>query len=59
MQRIKIDQISGQCRKSERESLPFSNRYMITKDLLIITQHGKSVAVLLDVGEYEALQEKS
>jgi len=29
-----------------------------TKRPLIITQHGKGVAVLLDVGEYEAIQEK-
>ena len=29
-----------------------------TKRPLIITQHGKGVAVLLDAGEYEAMQEK-
>lgn len=29
-----------------------------TKRPLIITQHGKGAAVLLDVGEYEAMQEK-
>jgi len=29
-----------------------------TKRPLIITQHGKGVAVLLDAGEYEALVEK-
>ena len=29
-----------------------------TKRPLIITQHGKGVAVLIDAGEYEALQEK-
>lgn len=29
-----------------------------TKRPLIITQHGKGVAVLLDVREYEAMQEK-
>ena len=29
-----------------------------TKRPMIITQHGKGVAVLLDVGEYEAMQEK-
>jgi prevent-host-death family protein len=29
-----------------------------TKRPLIITQHGKGVAVLLDVGEYELMQEK-
>jgi antitoxin YefM len=29
-----------------------------TKRPLIITQYGKGVAVLLDAGEYEALQEK-
>ena len=29
-----------------------------TKRPLIITQHGKGAAVLLDVSEYEAMQEK-
>lgn len=29
-----------------------------TKRPLVITQHGKGVAVLLDVAEYEAMQEK-
>jgi antitoxin YefM len=29
-----------------------------TRRPLIITQHGKGVAVLLDAGEYEAMQEK-
>jgi prevent-host-death family protein len=29
-----------------------------TKRPLVITQHGKGVAVLLDVNEYEAMQEK-
>ena len=29
-----------------------------TKRPLVITQHGKGVAVLLDAGEYEAMQEK-
>jgi prevent-host-death family protein len=29
-----------------------------TKRPLIITQHGKGVGVLLDVGEFEAMQEK-
>jgi antitoxin YefM len=29
-----------------------------TKRPLIITQHGRGVAVLLDAGEYEAMQEK-
>jgi len=29
-----------------------------TRRPLIITQHGKGVAVMLDVNEYEALQEK-
>jgi prevent-host-death family protein len=29
-----------------------------TKRPLIITQHGKGVAVLMDAGEYEAMQEK-
>ena len=30
-----------------------------TRRPLVITQHGKGVAVVLDVAEYEAMQEKS
>ncbi|MBI2264961.1 MAG: type II toxin-antitoxin system Phd/YefM family antitoxin [Armatimonadetes bacterium] len=36
----------------------FLKRIHDTKRPLIITQHGKGVAVLLDAGEYEALQER-
>jgi len=36
----------------------FLKQIHATKRPLIITQHGKGVAVLLDAGEYEAMQEK-
>jgi antitoxin YefM len=36
----------------------FLKQIRTTKRPLVITQHGKGVAVLLDAGEYEAMQEK-
>ena len=36
----------------------FLKQIHTTKRPLIITQHGKGVAVLLDAGEYEAMQER-
>ena len=36
----------------------FLKQIHVTKRPLIITQHGKGVAVLLDAGEYEAMQER-
>jgi len=36
----------------------FLKQIHVTKRPLIITQHGKGVAVLLVAGEYEAMQEK-
>jgi antitoxin YefM len=36
----------------------FLKQIHATKRPLIITQHGKGVAVLLDANEYEAMQEK-
>lgn len=40
------------------ELLLFSNKFVTQKRPLLITQHGKGVAVLLDVAEYEAMREK-
>lgn len=36
----------------------FLDQVRATKRPLVLTQHGKSAAVLLDVGEYEALVEE-
>jgi prevent-host-death family protein len=36
----------------------FLKQVQETKRPLVITQHGKGAAVLLDVGEFEAMQEK-
>ena len=58
MQRIKIDQDIRPMSEVRTGIASFLKQVHDNKRPLIITQHGKSVAVLLDVGEYEALQEK-
>jgi prevent-host-death family protein len=48
------------CAKSElgTGAASFLKQVHETRRPLVITQHGKGVGVLLDVGEYEAMQEK-
>lgn len=58
MQRIKIDQDIRPMSEVRTGIAFFLKQVHDSKRPLIITQHGKSVAVLLDVGEYEAMQEK-
>jgi len=58
MQRIKIDQDIRPMSEFRTGIASFLKQVHDTKRPLIITQHGKGVAVLLDVSEYEALQEK-
>lgn len=58
MQRIKIDQDIRPMSEVRTGIASFLKQVRDTKRPLIITQHGKSVAVLVDVGEYEAMQEK-
>jgi antitoxin YefM len=58
MQRIKIDQDIRPMSEVRTRIASFLKQVRDTKRPLIITQHGKSVAVLVDVGEYEAMQEK-
>ena len=58
MQRIKIDQDIRPMSEVRTGIASFLKQVHDSKRPLIITQHGKSVAVLLDVGEYEAMQEK-
>jgi prevent-host-death family protein len=58
MQRLKIDQDIRPMSEFRTGIASFLKQIHDTKRPLVITQHGKGVAVLLDVGEYEAMQEK-
>jgi len=58
MQRLKIDQDIRSMSEFRTSIASFLKQVHDTKRPLIITQHGKGAAVLLDVGEYEAMQEK-
>lgn len=58
MQRLRIDQDIRSMSEFRTGIASFLRQVHETKRPLIITQHGKGAAVLLDVGEYEAMQEK-
>jgi prevent-host-death family protein len=58
MQRLKIDQDIRSMSEFRTGIASFLKQVHDTKRPLVITQHGKGVAVLLDVAEYEAMQEK-
>lgn len=58
MQRLKIDQDILPMSEFRTGIASFLKHIHETKRPLVITQHGKGVGVLLDVGEYEAMQEK-
>ncbi len=58
MQRLKIDQDIRPMSEFRKGIASFLKQVHDTKRPLVITQHGKGVAVLLDVTEYEAMQEK-
>ena len=58
MQRLKIDQDIKPLSEVRTSIASFIKQVHDTKRPLVITQHGKGVAVLLDAQEYEALQEK-
>jgi antitoxin YefM len=58
MQRLRIDQDIRSMSEFRTGIASFMKQVHDTKRPLIITQHGKGAAVLLDVGEYEAMQEK-
>jgi antitoxin YefM len=58
MQRLKIEQDIRPMSEFRTGIASFLKQVHDTKRPLIITQHGKGVAVLLDVQEYEAMQEK-
>jgi prevent-host-death family protein len=58
MQRLKIDQDIRSMSEFRTGIASFLKQVHDTKRPMVITQHGKSAAVLLDVGEYVAMQEK-
>jgi len=59
MQRILLDQDIKPLSEFRANAAAFIKQVQATKRPLVITTHGKSAAVLLDVAEYEALIEKS
>ena len=58
MRRLIIDQDIRPMSEFRSSVASFIKQVHETKRPLIITQHGKGVGVLLDVTEYEAMQEK-
>jgi len=58
MQRLKINQDIRSLSEVRTGIANFIKQVHDTKRPVIITQHGKGVAVLLDAHEYEAMQEK-
>ena len=58
MRRLRIDQDIRPMSEFRTGIASFLKQVHDTKRPLVITQHGKGVAVLLDVSEYEAMQEK-
>ena len=58
MQRLKIDKDIKPLSEVRTGIANIIKQVHDTKRPVVITQHGKSVAVLLDANEYEAMQEK-
>lgn len=58
MERIELDKDIKPISEFRANAPSLLKRVHDTKRPLVITQHGKSAAVLLDVREYEALIEK-
>jgi antitoxin YefM len=58
MQRLKINHDIKPLSEIRTSIANFIKQVHDTKRPLIITQHGKGVAVLIDVHEYESMQEK-
>jgi len=58
MQRLKIDQDIKPLSEVRTGIANYIKQVRDTKRPVIITQHGKGVAVLLDASEYEDMQEK-
>jgi len=58
MQKIKIDEDIRSLSEVRNGMASFIKQVHDTKRPVIITQHGKGVAVLLGANEFEAMQEK-
>ena len=58
MQKLKIDQDIRSLSEVRNGMTNFIKQVHDTKRPVVITQHGKGVAVLLGVSEFEAMQEK-
>ncbi len=58
MQKIKIDEDIRSLSEVRNGMASFIKQVHNTKRPVIITQHGKGVAVLLGANEFEAMQEK-
>ena len=58
MQRLKIDQDIKPLSEVRISIANYIKQVRDTKRPVIITQHGKGVAVLMDASEYENMQEK-
>ena len=58
MRRIQLDQDVHPLSEFRANVASFIEKVRSTKRPLVITQHGKSAAVMLDVSEYEALLDK-
>jgi len=58
MKRLKIDEDIRPLSEVRTGIANFIKQVHVTKRPVIITQHGKGVAVLLDAREFEAMQEK-
>ena len=58
MQKIKIDKDIRSLSEVRNSMANFIKQVHDTKRPVIITQHGKGVAVLLGANEFEAMQEK-
>jgi len=58
MQKLKIDQDIRPLSEVRKGMANFIKQVHDTKRPVIITQHGKGVAVLLGANEFEAMQEK-
>jgi len=58
MQKLKIDQDIRPMSEVRKGMAAFIKKVHETKRPLVITQRGRSAAVLIDAQEYEAMQEK-
>lgn len=58
MHRIQLDQDIQSVSEFRAHTTSYINQVRETKRPLVLTQHGKSSAVLLDVAEYEKLIDK-